>query len=353
MSNLFKKLSESKQIDTAVNRIESISEETNFEKIRNSFLIVTLKAMHRRHDIFDGNCKINIEWIGSRFEENILNNDLSKHNLDKLCSMCYRFVIELDLSFKGDVLRTINNERLKLWDIIEEFDYEEQVQIKYACYEMPISIFKELAYSEEVNEIKGFSNITDRAKKLKSEWDRQIKEKQDTVNQLKESLDKYKDAFNFVGLYDGFSDLYNEKMKEKNNVLLWMRVVSILIVIPIFSELVFIYLNISNLENHKTAILFSIFPTLSLVGILVYYFRILLVNYKSVKSQLLQIDLRKTLCRFIQSYADYSTDIKEKDEGALNKFENIIFSGIVTDSESLPSTFDGIEQLGKFINSVK
>ncbi|MDG3050256.1 hypothetical protein P7250_23835 [Vibrio parahaemolyticus] len=48
MSNLFKKLSESKQIDTAVNRIESISEETNFEKIRNSFLIVTLKAMHRR-----------------------------------------------------------------------------------------------------------------------------------------------------------------------------------------------------------------------------------------------------------------------------------------------------------------
>jgi len=89
-----------------------------------------------------------------------------------------------------------------------------------------------------------------------------------------------------------------------------------------------------------------------LVVIFIYYFRVLLFNYKSVKSQLLQIELRKTLCRFIQHYTEYSSQIKEKDSESLGKFENIIFSGIVSNEEKFPST-DGIEQLGKLIKAAK
>lgn len=33
---------------------------------------------------------------------------------------------------------------------------------------------------------------------------------------------------------------------------------------------------------------------------------------RSVQSQLLQLDLRMTLCRFIQSYAEYAAELKAK-----------------------------------------
>jgi hypothetical protein len=59
-----------------------------------------------------------------------------------------------------------------------------------------------------------------------------------------------------------------------------------------------------------------------------------------------------SLCRFIQSYADYSIDIKEKNSEALSKFEAIIFSGLVGSEDKLPSTFDGIEQLTAFAKSI-
>lgn len=66
---------------------------------------------------------------------------------------------------------------------------------------------------------------------------------------------------------------------------------------------------------------------------------------------MVQIELRKTLCQFIQNYSDYSKNIKEKDANSLEKFENLIFSGLVTNEDKLPSTFDGIEQLTKLIKN--
>jgi hypothetical protein len=89
------------------------------------------------------------------------------------------------------------------------------------------------------------------------------------------------------------------------------------------------------------------------VGVLIYFFRVVLSDYKFVQSQLLQVELRKTLCTFIQHYCEYSCEIKKKDPDALKKFENIVFSAIVSSDEKLPSAFDGIEQIGNLIKSAK
>lgn len=42
-----------------------------------------------------------------------------------------------------------------------------------------------------------------------------------------------------------------------------------------------------------------------------------------------------------------------KDKGVLEKFENLIFSGLVADPDKLPSTFDGMSQVGALIKSIK
>lgn len=99
--------------------------------------------------------------------------------------------------------------------------------------------------------------------------------------------------------------------------------------------------------------LLNLLPLISLEIILLYFFRVVLHNYKSIKAQVLQIELRQTLCQFIQNYADYSKEIKKGDPTALEKFESLIFSGIISDAENLPSTFDGMDQIGKLLSSLK
>ncbi|EII3729117.1 hypothetical protein LG468_003962, partial [Vibrio cholerae] len=68
---------------------------------------------------------------------------------------------------------------------------------------------------------------------------------------------------------------------------------------------------------------------------------------------IMQIELRQTLCQFIQSYAEYASEIKAKDASSLEKFESLIFSGILSDAEKLPSTFDGLEQIVTMLKSLK
>ena len=46
-------------------------------------------------------------------------------------------------------------------------------------------------------------------------------------------------------------------------------------------------------------------------------------------------------------------EIKEKDGASLDKFENLIFSSIVSTSEQVPSTFDGLEHITNLIKSAK
>lgn len=74
---------------------------------------------------------------------------------------------------------------------------------------------------------------------------------------------------------------------------------------------------------------------------------------RSIQSQLLQLDLRMTLCRFIQSYADYAVDLKKKHPDGFEKFESLIFSPLVSSDDKVPNTFDGLDQLSSVVNIVK
>lgn len=74
---------------------------------------------------------------------------------------------------------------------------------------------------------------------------------------------------------------------------------------------------------------------------------------RSVQSQLLQLDLRMTLCRFIQSYAEYAAELKAKPPEGFEKFESVIFSPLVSSDDKIPNTFDGLDQLSSVVNIVK
>ena len=168
---------------------------------------------------------------------------------------------------------------------------------------------------------------------------------------MKDKLDEYKIAFNFVGLHQGFSELASGKKNEARWLFWSLLGLGGLILAPLIVEVLFA-LGVG-LREPNVGYLLLFVPLVSIEIVLIYFFRVVLLNYRSVKAQIMQIELRMTLCQFIQSYADYSAKIKAADSVALEKFESLIFSGILSDPEKLPSTFDGISQVSSFIKSIK
>lgn len=335
-------------------KIDSLIPSNDFEKQRNSLIRLVVNAMEKRPDEWNTFCQINIQWIGDQFISRLADEkELTKDRLDDICSMCFRFLFELYLSNKNDLSMEFEVAKRFVFDNVNLFEDMAREQIEFAIRDLPISIFKEVANSDEIETLKNFETVAAKAKKLKEEWEHDLNEREGRVKAIEASLSRYENGFNFVGLYQGFDDLANEKKSELDGILFWLKLLSVIIFLPIITEFLVIYRSIDNISAIRDGLLASIFPTLSLVAISIYYFRVLLFNYKSVKSQLLQIDLRKTLCRFIQSYSEYASKIKSQDADVLDKFERIIFSGIVTEDGNLPSTFDGVEQIGNFIKSIK
>lgn len=347
------------QSTTALNkfkaRMDAVQTEDDFEMARNGHIQTIIHSMASAPEQWDELCEINIAWIGDNFISSISDEseELTKEKIDDIFSMCFRFLFELYLSMKNGLAREFERAREFTFDSIELFELRAKEQIEYAIRDMPINIFKSIANSESIQSIKNFNEISHLADEKRGDWEKELSDRESRVNTLKEALSTYESGFNFVGLFDGFNELSAEKKKEKENLLFWLKVLGFLVVAPLIAEVVVLYFNLDDLGKVKSVLMLSIVPTISLVAIFIYYFRVILFNYKSAKSQLLQIELRKTLCRFIQHYSEYSSGVKEKDKEALEKFENIIFSGIVSDDERLPTTFDGVEQLGKLIKSVK
>jgi hypothetical protein len=343
-------------IQKFLNRLDKvITDDESFENQRNKLIKVVLNSIILNPRDWSTNCSLNVKWIGvhmiALLSETI--DVLNKSDMDDLYSNCFRFINEFNLSVKGDLNPELEKARKFATLRLNEFGDDSKAQIEFALREMPIVILKSLLNEDSIVNLRNLKETAEETKRIHTEWTKELDAKIAQVNGLKNELEKYKTAFNFVGLYQGFDDMSSNKKIEKNILVVLLILFGIFIILPVLSEIVLIAYNFKEIDKLQRVLLYSVLPIISLVGILIYYFRILLFNYKSVKSQLLQLELRKTLCKFIQNYVDYSSAIKKKDIDSLNKFENIIFSVLVADDSNLPSTFDGLEQLAKLIKSVR
>jgi hypothetical protein len=330
-----------------------LKDEVKIKRLDNTLNI--LNSIHHAPKDWDDRCKFNIKTIGQDFIQQLNKEDfLNPKFIDQIYSSSYRFLVEFYF-FVGSE-KELSMELMSLMNSIEDdqddMDKRCQEQIKYAKLTMPSSIFQSLINDRRIESILGLEELFTQAENKKKEWDKEIDEKKAEVSTLKDSLSKYETAFNFVGLGKGFHNLNRKKEKEANWLLFWLLVTGMLMLAPLGIETWFLLFSTSNHINSEY-IAFLPFPLISIEIILIYFFRIILMNHKSAKAQIIQIELRQTLCQFIQHYTEYSGKIKSKDKTALEKFENLIFSGILTDSEKLPSTFDGLDQFGNFIKKVK
>lgn len=314
----------------------------------------------------------------SQFYASVPNDDIHAAEIERLYLECAKLFYELD--FRNSIKTTssgllndeyaVTNLKKRTSDYLasQAFSSSFNSELTQITYFLSYEIMKHLYNSEEISL---FSSIDDKVVKVErcinsvidfnrevdekiSDFDKKLAARQTKVDKLEETLRKQQSRLNFAGLSEGFHNLLIQKSSEAESLYKWLVCMGIIMVIPLIC-IIFGWLPDSILkENTSLNYVIKIVPFISLEIILIYFFRVILQNYKSVKAQVLQIELRRTLCQFIESYTDYSSDVKrDKEANPLEKFENLIFSGIISDSENLPSTFDGMDQITKLLTSLK
>lgn len=325
-----------------------------------------LDYISRAPDEFDQNCTFSVETVGDSFLNflgNIINTK-DETEKDKLILKAFalgvRFVFELkfvigegkELTFD---LSSALEAAYKILDNIDSNKIYSEIKsnLIYSAYYMPVSIAKKLIHHRNIKSINEFNKLADQAISFKDEWNKEIQEKQDAVNNLKNKLEEQKTEYNFVGLSKAFSDLSRTKRKEIKTITLFLFLLGLMIAAPFLNKFLFLSIHYTEIDKYKNVLLYSIIPTIGWEIVMIYFFRVVHHNYTSIKTQLLQLDLRRSLCEFIQNYCDYSKDIKNKDNIALDKFENLIFSGIIMNDNQLPSTYDGLNQIAEIVSKIK
>lgn len=307
---------------------------------------------------FDENCTANIEWIGDHFMHEVREfpertDDEKQAAITSAFTSAFRFLCELEFTQPADPSFEVRRIGNFVDENLELFTGNDRQQITFARYSMPVQVAKKLLNDPSIAEFRKFSETIEEAAKLKSDWDSELNQRRLHVDSIKQGLKDATSSYNFVGLVDGFRHLAKIKITERRVAFWSLIMLAFLMVLPPASQVGYVLSHVDTIESKKGLLIYTLPTILTIEVILIYFFRVVLAQFRSVKAQVLQLDLRIALCQFVQSYAEYSTKIKKDDPTVLSKFEAVVFSSLVPDSEGIPSTFDGAEQLANLIKSIR
>lgn len=326
------------------------TEISNFSKERNSLLARALRLFLDHASMWDEKTQYNIENIQGVFIKQ-LTSSASEENLNKLFVHVLRFFMESYVFNVSDAYHLSTEIKNFAMQREHEFDNENIYYINFALKEMPLNMLRKLLSDDNAKSYKEYIKRINDLNKASETWEETMRlniEKSETLN---DSLILQGNKFNFVGLSKGFFDLSEKKKGELKWAQVFMFVIAVIIPTPLIFEIIKMQSRNTTLNNWQDMLI--IIPIISLTLILIYFFRVALQNVNSIRAQLVQIDLRLSLCQFIQNYTEYSKVIQEKNPKLLAKFEEIIFSNIMANEDKIPSTFDGVEQLATLISAFK
>ncbi|HEI8949290.1 TPA: hypothetical protein SLH21_001053 [Morganella morganii] len=241
------------------------------------------------------------------------------------------------------IYRVICNHNNELSSRVNNLDnYTKKVESALASNEYISSRLDKFDFFEDEKYSKFEKKLTGITEDLETRVDEKVKE----IKEIKDIINDMNDSVTFMGLDNAYKKIHDEKIIEKKNALrvLWVSVFFV------FLPLV-IKICVSLFKDGYESSIYDYGLTVTGTVIFIYYFRVALLNYNSIKTELMQVKLRRSLCMFINMYVDFSK--RNDNPESLSKFESLIFSNIIPDDKRVPSTLDGIEQIAKLINSLK
>ncbi|OGB19681.1 MAG: hypothetical protein A2W72_18120 [Burkholderiales bacterium RIFCSPLOWO2_12_67_14] len=317
-----------------------------------------IELMITNPDKFDEFTSVNAEWIGKHFFDEIdsyFSSTAEKRQalIRSIFTSAFRFLCELEFTQPAEPSFEVRKIMKFVHENLDAFEGIDRQQLVYAAYTMPAQVAKKLIAHPAVAEFRHFSETVEASRKLREQWDSDLEKRQNLLVGLTENIKRATSEYNFVGLVNGFRKLKETKEGERS-VSFWSLIAigTLMIALPVF-QISFVIEKLPEIEGHKATLVYSLPTIIAIEIILLYFFRVVLAQFRSVKAQLLQVDLRISLCQFIESYAEYVSKLRETDSTALAKFEALIFSGLVTEESGIPSTFDGVEQVASLIRSLR
>lgn len=352
-------------LEKAVNLFEMKKERElrgSIEYYKIHYTQIILEKMSQSDDCWRSICPFNYHniYVPFRRKLHLIEKNWDSEILDEIFLMSIRFLQEAELTMRRQYREKIWNDSdiyERIWDWFkslknDDITHNNIYQLNYIKSDYSLMLLNDylgnksfqafLNYEENIKKIEQHSIVL---KETSDNIQKSADEKLEKVEQLSDTLENLKQGFNFVALSDGFSRMLNEKKSSKKWILLLLFLIAgIISTIPAYK---FLSDGGTNLTWQQIAI------SAGLELVLIYFFRVVLFHYRTVQTQIMQLDLRLSLCQFIQSYAEYAKEIKTNDKDALDKFENLIFSSILSSDEKIPSTFDGLEQLNSLIKQFK
>jgi hypothetical protein len=206
-------------------------------------------------------------------------------------------------------------------------------------------------FDEKVN--KGMEKANEKIESYKKEIKPLIlkaNQSQKSLSEYEEKLTEYKNDYNFVLLSKAFSNLLQAKRSElSKNKTTTNRLFTFLAFIPLLVLINHIF-GFYKVEINIDAIAYYL-PILSLEVLVFYYMRLYYIEGRTIKTQILQIEQRLSLCEFIHDYVETKNKTgADKDSWSL--FEKLIFSPIQLSSENIPSLLDGASAVAEVVGKV-
>lgn len=362
----------SKEFEEVINQLKKISSENmmsaDLELKKWSQLIRSIQFIFNPEslDLLEENAietrKLNLFNLVSSYEAN-------KDNPAEFLKVC---VINCCIYMKEAYFRLGSGEDTLVRKIFEEVsELKRDEYSKYKTYfdyldELPYRICREIYTNSKLNEIRKFldeKDFSDYKKLIKESekasdlivgWQSTFDVKVDEVKRLEQKLESYKTTYDFVLLNKGFQQLYDQKkeeLKERRDG--YSQFGATLVCTPIAVIVGVIILILTGQESTLPSLWFLVLPITTLMILLFYFTRVGLQHVRSVQSQMMQLELRMALCQFIHNYADDSEKLHAKNKAGFEKFENIIFSPLVSSDDKIPTTFDGMEQLAKLVSEFR
>lgn len=177
----------------------------------------------------------------------------------------------------------------------------------------------------------------------KNEIQNTLNEYQTKADNLADFIKKQQSKLNFVGLGNAFKAITKEKNTVKNSIEKYLIEFFIaLLVVPL---IVAWALYCQEKPNYYFCI-----PATTIELLILYAFRLFYQQYLFVKSELQQVNLRYSLCAFIESYMEFK---KNNKDNTVDLFEQLIFSNIISDEKKVPATVDGLDGIAKIIETIR
>ncbi|MGE7989664.1 hypothetical protein ACQKPE_01145 [Pseudomonas sp. NPDC089554] len=400
------------QLQVAEEKLKASLGDGTDEKKRKlrEFTLVSLGYFWKFSDSADKLSLYCIEVYGGEFKNALqifcTDNASDAQTLEQLAVHCYLFVTEIQICAPYGTPATLRGWSDALDDTYFK-DFTCQLMYRNARQSLIIGIIRSYLHHKDMVTLAELPRTISQGVVFKENLDQVLGKKHQEVTQLKEQLDKYEKSFNFLGLNRAFRVMRTQKIKEARNTLVFLVCLGVIMSVPLGLKVVAGLFSSDSSANTQVTVattlagpaatppaapnasatalttneaapsttkpidtatkakdvedstakyLKQILPLLAFFGfelVMLYFFKVVLHSYRSVKAQLLQIDLRIALTQFVMKYSEYARDAKGTNNSTLERFEQVIFSGIVGGDSEIPSTFDGLDQVVKVLEKVR